>query len=44
MNSMLHWQAAKARSAELRRLEAATDAHPFARFVWLTFRPKQTHR
>jgi hypothetical protein len=40
MNSLLHWQSAQARTAELRRLEAATNVHPFARFIWLIFRPK----
>jgi hypothetical protein len=44
MNSLVHWETAQARSRELRQLEAATDAHPFARFVALTFRPKKRQR
>ena len=44
MNSLVHWETARARSRELKRLEAATDAHPFARFLALTFRPRKRHR
>jgi hypothetical protein len=44
MNSLVHWETARARSEELRRLEAATDAHPFARFVALIFRPTKRYR
>jgi hypothetical protein len=41
MNSLLHWEYARARTVELDRLEAATDVHPFARFIWLIFQPKR---
>lgn len=44
MSSLLSWQAAQARTAELQRLESNTDKHPFARFVFLRFRPEKASR
>jgi hypothetical protein len=44
MSSLLHWQSAQARTSELRRLDAATDKHPFARFLFLRFRPEKRSR
>ena len=44
MSSLVHWETARARSDEMRRIDAAADAHPFARFVLLTFRPKRSNR
>ena len=44
MSSLLSWQAAQARTAELQRLESDTDKHPFARFVFLRFRPEKASR
>jgi hypothetical protein len=41
MSSLIHWQTARARMRELKALEAATDAHPFARFVYLAFAPRR---
>ena len=41
MSSTINWQVAKANTAELRRLEASVDAHPFARFAYLAFRPRR---
>ena len=43
MSSSINWEAALARSAEARRLEAAPNAHPFALFVALTSRKKRHH-
>jgi hypothetical protein len=37
MSSLIHWEVARARERELRNMEAAVDAHPFARFVALQF-------
>ena len=44
MSSQINWHVAESRSHELRRLAASTDAHPFARFVYLVFGPSRTHR
>jgi hypothetical protein len=44
MSSSINWKVAEARTDELRRLEASTDAHPFSRFVHLVFTPPQTRR
>jgi hypothetical protein len=44
MNPMVHWETARARSAEARRLGAAADGHRSARLVLLTFRPRKRHR
>lgn len=39
-----NWKLAEARTEEVRRLEASTDVHPFARFVYLVFQPQKTRR
>jgi hypothetical protein len=44
MTPLINWQVAEARADEIRRLEASTDAHPFARFVYLVFGPTDRHR
>lgn len=44
MNAALNWQRAASRTDELKRLEASSGAHPFARFVYLVFRPQKTPR
>jgi hypothetical protein len=44
MTPLVNWQVAEARTAELRRLEASSDAHPFARFVYLVFGSPKTPR
>jgi hypothetical protein len=44
MTSLVSWKVAEARTEELRRLEAASDAHPFARFVYLVFGSPKTPR
>jgi hypothetical protein len=44
MSSQINWEAAQAREAELRRLEASTDAHPFSRLAFLLSEPRRRHR
>jgi hypothetical protein len=44
MSPLINWKVAEARTEEVRRLEASTDVHPFARFVYLVFAPPKTHR
>jgi hypothetical protein len=44
MSPLISWKVAEARTEELRRLEASTDVHPFARFVYLVFSPPTTRR
>ena len=44
MSPLLNWKVAEARTEEVRRLAASTDAHPFARFVYLVFPPASTRR
>jgi hypothetical protein len=38
MSSLLSWQVADSQAREARRIDAALDAHPFARLVALQFR------
>lgn len=40
MSSQINWEVANGRAKELRRLETGVDAHPFARFVYLSFGPR----
>jgi len=43
MSSLINWHVADARAREARRIDAALDAHPFARLVALQFRaPRST--
>jgi hypothetical protein len=44
MTPVLSWQVAASRTDELRRVVASTDAHPFARFVYLAFGSPKTPR
>jgi hypothetical protein len=44
MNPMINWQVAEGRTRELRDLAGATDAHPFARFVYLAYRSPRRRR
>jgi hypothetical protein len=44
MSSMINWKVAEAHANELRRLDHAVDAHPFARFVYLAFGPSSGRR
>jgi hypothetical protein len=39
MSSLINWQVAESRTREVRDLAGSTDAHPFARFVYLAFGP-----
>lgn len=36
MSSQINWEVANGRAKELRRMETGVDAHPFARFVYLS--------
>jgi hypothetical protein len=42
--SPINWKVAEARADELRRLEASTDAHPYARLVNVLFNPPRHRR
>jgi hypothetical protein len=44
VSSTINWLVAKANTEELRRLDAGVDTHPFARFVYLAFRPMRGQR
>jgi hypothetical protein len=44
MNPMINWQVAESRTRELKNLAGATDAHPFARFVYLAYTPRRRRR
>jgi hypothetical protein len=44
MNPMINWKVAEGRTQELRDLAGATDAHPFARFVYLANTPRRRRR
>jgi hypothetical protein len=44
MSSLINWQVAEGRTRELKDLARATDAHPFARFVFLANRSGHRRR
>jgi hypothetical protein len=44
MSSKINLKVAEANTAELRRLAASVDAHPFSRFVYLAFREQRAPR
>jgi hypothetical protein len=44
MSSMINLKVAEANTAELRRLAANVDAHPFSRFVYLAYRERAPRR
>jgi hypothetical protein len=44
MSSPISWEAAQARMADAKRLEAAPTSHPFSLFVALTSRNRKRHR
>jgi hypothetical protein len=44
MSSLINWQVAESRTRELKDLAGSTDAHPFARFVYLAYRPRHARR
>jgi hypothetical protein len=43
-SSLINWQVAEGRTRELRDLAGATDAHPFARYVYIAFGPARRRR
>jgi hypothetical protein len=44
MSSQINWEVANGRAKELRRLETGVDAHPFARFVYLSLGQRNARR
>jgi hypothetical protein len=44
MSSQMSWEVASGRVKELRRMETGVDAHPFARFVYLSLGSRRPSR
>jgi hypothetical protein len=44
MSSQINWEVANGRAKELRRMETGLDAHPLARFVYLSLGSRDARR